>query len=137
MPYFFADLCPSSSALFDLEFIYWHLYLQRGEEMDRAALAGLSGEEIRALDELVEANGLDRDLLAESVESVVHLEIFLHHYPRMLGIQLFPYLKSLSLINQVRRCRSMQEGSPHAPILAHACAMNCCKEGFAECSRPE
>ena len=69
--------------------------------MDRAALASLSGDEIRGLDELIEANGLERSELAESVENVTHLEMFLHHYPRMVGIQLFPYLKSLSLINQV------------------------------------
>ena len=69
--------------------------------MDRAALAQLSNEELRGLDELIEANGLEREQLAESVESVTHLEMFLHHYPRMVGIQLFPYLKSLSLINQV------------------------------------
>lgn len=69
--------------------------------IDRAALAVLSGDELRALDELIEANGLERDQLAESVGNIVHLEMFLHQYPRMLGIQLFPYLKSLSLINQV------------------------------------
>ena len=72
--------------------------------LDRESLAGMPVDLIRALDELIEANGLDRDKLAESdtyCNSIVHLEMFLHQYPQMVGIQLFPRLKTLSLLNQV------------------------------------
>jgi len=74
--------------------------------LDRATLAGMPGDLLRALNELIEANGLDRDQVTDSdsyCNNIVHLEMFLHQYPRMVGIQLFPKLKSLSLINQVRR----------------------------------
>ena len=70
--------------------------------MSDRTLSGISGDDLRLLDELLEANGLDRGQVADSADSVTHLEMFLHQYPRMVGIQLFPNLKSLSLINQVR-----------------------------------
>ena len=69
--------------------------------MSDRALSSISGDDLHLLDELLEANGLDRGQVAESADSVTHLEMFLRQYPRMVGIQLFPNLKSLSLINQV------------------------------------
>ena len=69
--------------------------------MSDRALSSISGDDLHLLDELLEANGLDRGQVANSADSVTHLEMFLHQYPRMVGIQLFPNLKSLSLINQV------------------------------------
>lgn len=89
--------------------------------LDREYLVGMPVELLRALDELIDANGLDRDKLAESdayCNSIVHLEMFLHQYPQMVGIQLFPRLKTLSLLNQVRFSTLF----PHSfPMLGHTC----------------
>ncbi|GAX73782.1 hypothetical protein CEUSTIGMA_g1233.t1 [Chlamydomonas eustigma] len=61
---------------------------------------GLSSDELRSLDELLEANGLEMEQLQNAPDTISHIEMFLHQYPRMLGIQAFQHLKSLSLINQ-------------------------------------
>ncbi|KAJ9527642.1 hypothetical protein QJQ45_025918 [Haematococcus lacustris] len=59
----------------------------------------LTAEEQQALEELLDANGLTEEQL-ESTEQITHLEMFLHEYPKMMCIHLFPYLKSLCLIHQ-------------------------------------
>jgi hypothetical protein len=44
---------------------------------------GLSNDELRSLDELLEANGLDMEQLKNAPETITHLEMFLHQYPRV------------------------------------------------------
>lgn len=53
-----------------------------------------------ALTTLLEANGYTQEELIYEGDDVTHLEMFLHEYPRMRGLQLFPKLRTLQLTEQ-------------------------------------
>ncbi|KAG2449146.1 hypothetical protein HYH02_005893 [Chlamydomonas schloesseri] len=68
--------------------------------------------EAQALEELLEANGIPPDQFPAVANTVTHLEMFLHHYPRMDALHNFPALKTLALIHQeLKEIRGL-EGCP-------------------------
>ncbi|GIL49189.1 hypothetical protein Vafri_5338 [Volvox africanus] len=68
--------------------------------------------ESHALDELLEANGIPPEQFPAVANTVTHLEMFLHHYPRMEALHHFPALKTLALIHQELRVIEGLEGCP-------------------------
>ncbi|KAG2444570.1 hypothetical protein HXX76_001315 [Chlamydomonas incerta] len=68
--------------------------------------------EAHALEELLEANGIPSDQFPAVANTVTHLEMFLHHYPRMEALHNFPALKTLALIHQELRDIRGLEGCP-------------------------
>ncbi|GLC71381.1 hypothetical protein PLESTF_001109300 [Pleodorina starrii] len=68
--------------------------------------------ESHALEELLEANGIPPEQFPAVASTVTHLEMFLHHYPRMEALHHFPALKTLALIHQeLKEIRGL-EGCP-------------------------
>ncbi|GFR51283.1 hypothetical protein Agub_g13641 [Astrephomene gubernaculifera] len=68
--------------------------------------------ESHALEELLEANGILPEQFPSVASTVTHLEMFLHHYPRMEGLHHFPALKTLALIHQELKEIQGLEGCP-------------------------
>ncbi|GIL73909.1 hypothetical protein Vretimale_5145, partial [Volvox reticuliferus] len=68
--------------------------------------------ESHALDELLEANGIPPEQFPAVASTVTHLEMFLHHYPRMEALHHFPALKTLALIHQELKVIEGLEGCP-------------------------
>ncbi|GLI61365.1 hypothetical protein VaNZ11_003728 [Volvox africanus] len=68
--------------------------------------------ESHALDELLEANGIPPEQFPAVANTVTHLEMFLHHYPRMEALHHFPALKTLALIHQELKVIEGLEGCP-------------------------
>ncbi|EFJ42239.1 hypothetical protein VOLCADRAFT_119475, partial [Volvox carteri f. nagariensis] len=68
--------------------------------------------ESHALEELLEANGIPPEQFPAVASTVTHLEMFLHHYPRMEALNHFPALKTLALIHQELKVIEGLEGCP-------------------------